>query len=97
MPMTPDWQKPIGALLDYFHMDDVAPIGYSLGGCLAMRIEFSDVARISRYGPNGDCRRQPVPARWAHDRHRRQQRGWQDDADQVVVPVVRADVRNDQD
>jgi pimeloyl-ACP methyl ester carboxylesterase len=37
MPMTPDWHKPVSALLDFFDLDDVTLIGCSLGGCLAVR------------------------------------------------------------
>jgi alpha-beta hydrolase superfamily lysophospholipase len=37
LPMTPEWEKPVKAVLDYFQLDDVTLIGYSLGGCLAIR------------------------------------------------------------
>jgi pimeloyl-ACP methyl ester carboxylesterase len=37
MPMTPDWHKPVKAILDFFELDDVTLIGGSLGGCLAIR------------------------------------------------------------
>jgi alpha-beta hydrolase superfamily lysophospholipase len=37
LPMTPDWDKPVRAVLDYFQLEDVTLIGYSLGGCLAIR------------------------------------------------------------
>jgi pimeloyl-ACP methyl ester carboxylesterase len=37
MSMTPDWHKPVTALLDFFDLDDVTLIGCSLGGCLAIR------------------------------------------------------------
>ena len=30
-------EKPVKAVLDYFHMDDVTLMGYSMGGCLAIR------------------------------------------------------------
>jgi pimeloyl-ACP methyl ester carboxylesterase len=35
--MTAEWHKPVGAVLDYFEVDQVALIGLSLGGCLVMR------------------------------------------------------------
>ena len=35
--LTRDWHKPVGAVLDYFKLDDVTLIGLSLGGCLALR------------------------------------------------------------
>jgi pimeloyl-ACP methyl ester carboxylesterase len=37
LPMTPEWEKPVGAVLDYFQLKDVTLLGYSLGGCLAIR------------------------------------------------------------
>jgi len=37
LPMTPEWHKPVGAVLDYFEVRRAALIGGSLGGCLAMR------------------------------------------------------------
>jgi alpha-beta hydrolase superfamily lysophospholipase len=37
MPMTPDWEKPVGAVLDHLALSDVTLIGISLGGCLALR------------------------------------------------------------
>ncbi|MGO1261445.1 MAG: alpha/beta fold hydrolase [Bifidobacterium mongoliense] len=36
-PMTPEWEKPTGAVLDYFGLNDVTVVGCSLGGCLALR------------------------------------------------------------
>jgi pimeloyl-ACP methyl ester carboxylesterase len=35
--LTHEWHKPTGAVLDYFKLDNVALIGISLGGCLALR------------------------------------------------------------
>ena len=37
MPMTPEWEKPVGAVLDHLGLSDVTLIGISLGGCLALR------------------------------------------------------------
>lgn len=37
LPMTPDWHKPVSAVLDYFGLDRVALAGLSLGGCLVLR------------------------------------------------------------
>jgi pimeloyl-ACP methyl ester carboxylesterase len=37
MPMTHEWEKPVGAVLDHFGLTDVTLIGISLGGCLALR------------------------------------------------------------
>lgn len=35
--MTPEWEKPVRAVLDYFHLEDVTLLGMSLGGYLATR------------------------------------------------------------
>ena len=37
LTFTPEWEKPVRAILDYFHFDDVTLIGLSLGGYLAPR------------------------------------------------------------
>ena len=37
MKFEPKWEKPVSALLDYFHLDDVTIMGASLGGVLAPR------------------------------------------------------------
>ncbi len=37
IPFTPDWHKPVGAVLDYFKLDDVALVGISLGALLCKR------------------------------------------------------------
>ena len=37
VPMTAEWHKPVGAVLDYFEIEQAALIGLSLGGCLAVR------------------------------------------------------------
>ncbi len=36
-PMTPDWHKPVKAVLDYFNLAEVTLLGISMGGCLVMR------------------------------------------------------------
>ena len=38
MPLEADWHKPMGALLDWFDLDDVTVIGMSLGSLLAIRV-----------------------------------------------------------
>jgi pimeloyl-ACP methyl ester carboxylesterase len=47
LPMTHEWHKPCKAVLDYFKLDDVTLLGYSLGGCLAIRAAAFE-PRISR-------------------------------------------------
>lgn len=37
MKMTPDWHKPVGAVLDHFKLEECSLLGISLGGCLATR------------------------------------------------------------
>jgi pimeloyl-ACP methyl ester carboxylesterase len=37
LKMTPEWEKPVKAVLDYFHLEDVILLGVSLGGYLATR------------------------------------------------------------
>ncbi len=35
--LTHEWHKPLGAILDYFKLDDVTLLGISMGGCFALR------------------------------------------------------------
>jgi pimeloyl-ACP methyl ester carboxylesterase len=37
LPMTPEWEKPVKIVLDYFHLDEITLMGISLGGCLVIR------------------------------------------------------------
>lgn len=37
LPMTSEWEKPVGAVLDYFGLDRVTLLGLSLGGYFALR------------------------------------------------------------
>ena len=37
LPMTAEWHKPVGAVLDYFGVERVVLVGLSLGGCLVLR------------------------------------------------------------
>lgn len=51
LPMTPDWHKPVKAVLDYFHLDRVTLVGLSLGGCLVLRTAAFEprVVRVIAY------------------------------------------------
>ena len=37
LALTPEWDRPVRTVLDHFQLDDVTLVGYSLGGCLALR------------------------------------------------------------
>jgi len=37
LPMTPEWEKPVAAVLDHFGLDNVSLMGISLGGYLVIR------------------------------------------------------------
>jgi pimeloyl-ACP methyl ester carboxylesterase len=54
IPMTHEWEKPVGAVLDYFGLDDVTLIGVSLGGCLVMRAAAFD-KRVKRVVADDVC------------------------------------------
>jgi pimeloyl-ACP methyl ester carboxylesterase len=47
LTMTPEWEKPVGAILDHYHLSNVTLLGISLGGYLAPRAGAFD-KRISR-------------------------------------------------
>jgi len=47
LPMTAEWHKPVAAVLDYFGLEDVTLMRFSLGGCLVMRAASSE-PRVSR-------------------------------------------------
>lgn len=52
MPFTPDWHKPVAAVLDHFNLDDVTLMGYSLGSLLAKRAAAGE-HRIKRLAAIG--------------------------------------------
>jgi pimeloyl-ACP methyl ester carboxylesterase len=37
LAVTPEWERPVRTVLDHFQLADVTLVGYSLGGCLALR------------------------------------------------------------
>jgi pimeloyl-ACP methyl ester carboxylesterase len=47
LAMTPDWQLPVGAIIDRLSLSGVTLIGISLGGCLAIRAAAHE-SRVSR-------------------------------------------------
>jgi pimeloyl-ACP methyl ester carboxylesterase len=47
LPMHPDWDRPVTAVLDHFNLDDVTLLGISLGGCLTMRAAAKE-PRVTR-------------------------------------------------
>jgi pimeloyl-ACP methyl ester carboxylesterase len=54
IPMTHEWEKPVGAVLDFFKLEDVTLIGVSLGGYLVMRAAAYD-KRIKRVVADDIC------------------------------------------
>ena len=46
-PMTHEWAPVVSAVLDHYHLDGVTLMGYSLGGCLAVRAAVGE-PRIRR-------------------------------------------------
>ncbi len=70
LPMTAEWHKPVGAVLDYFAVERVTLIGLSLGGCLVLRAAAAEprVARVVAYDVftnflDGILRQTPLPVR----------------------------------
>ena len=37
LTFSPEWEKPVKAVLDFFHLDAVTLMGFSFGGCLGIR------------------------------------------------------------
>jgi pimeloyl-ACP methyl ester carboxylesterase len=67
LTMSPEWQKPVKAVLDYFHLDAVTLMGFSLGGGLVIRAAAFEprVRRVIAYDimSNGlECFLRPLPA-----------------------------------
>jgi pimeloyl-ACP methyl ester carboxylesterase len=54
IPMTYEWEKPVGAVLDYFSLTNVTLIGVSLGGYLALRAAAHD-KRVERVVADDIC------------------------------------------
>src|SRR5579859_7692105 len=51
LAMTSEWHKPVKAILDYYHLDEVTLVGLSIGGGLVMRAAAFEprVARVIAY------------------------------------------------
>jgi pimeloyl-ACP methyl ester carboxylesterase len=49
---TPEWDKPVGAVLDYYGLDDVTLMGFSMGGGLVLRAAAQEkrARRVICYG-----------------------------------------------
>jgi pimeloyl-ACP methyl ester carboxylesterase len=54
IPMTHEWEKPVGTVLDYFGLTDVTLIGVSLGGYLVHRAAAFD-KRVKRIVADDIC------------------------------------------
>lgn len=67
LPMELAWERPVGAVLDAFGLDDVTLVGVSLGGCLVLRAAAAE-PRVRRaiafdvLADFGACFRAQVPA-----------------------------------
>jgi pimeloyl-ACP methyl ester carboxylesterase len=66
LTMSPEWQKPVKAVLDYFRLDAVTLMGFSLGGGLVIRAAAFEprVRRVIAYDimTNGlECFLRPMP------------------------------------
>jgi pimeloyl-ACP methyl ester carboxylesterase len=66
LTMSPEWQKPVKAVLDFFHLDAVTLMGFSLGGGLVIRAAAFEprVRRVIAYDimTNGlECFFRPMP------------------------------------
>src|ERR1700689_3227239 len=69
LTMSPEWEKPVKAVLDFFRLDAVTLMGFSLGGELVIRAAAFD-PRVRRVipsdimttGPEGVLRPLPPPA-----------------------------------
>jgi len=66
LTMSPEWQKPVKAMLDFFHLDAVTLMGFSLGGGLVIRAAAFEprVRRVIAYDimTNGlECFLRPLP------------------------------------
>jgi pimeloyl-ACP methyl ester carboxylesterase len=47
LPMTPDWEQPLSAIIDRLSLSNAILVGLSLGGCLAIRAASRE-PRVSR-------------------------------------------------
>jgi len=66
LTMTPEWEKPVKAVLDFFRLDAVTLMGFSLGGGLAIRAAAFEprVHRVISYDICTDgleCAVRPLP------------------------------------
>jgi pimeloyl-ACP methyl ester carboxylesterase len=66
LTMSPEWQKPVKAVLDFFRLDAVTLMGFSLGGGLVIRAAAFEprVRRVIAYDicTNGlECALRPLP------------------------------------
>ncbi|MFJ4657724.1 alpha/beta hydrolase [Nocardia sp. NPDC088792] len=52
IPFRADWDRPVAAVLDFYHLDDVTLMGFSMGGGLVLRAAAHEprVGRVISYG-----------------------------------------------
>src|SRR5580704_3698241 len=85
LTMSPEWQKPVKAVLDFFRLDAVTLMGFSLGGGLVIRAAAFEprVCRVIAYDimTNGlECVLRPLPPQ-----AQKEVFGWIDTGNEVAV------------
>ena len=91
LTMSPEWQKPVKAVLDFFHLDAVTLMGFSLGGGLVIRAAAFEprVRRVIAYDIMTDgleCFMRPMPPS-----AQKELRGWIDTGNESAVDKFFAD------
>jgi pimeloyl-ACP methyl ester carboxylesterase len=91
LTMSPEWQKPVKAVLDFFHLDAVTLMGFSLGGGLVIRAAAFEprVRRVIAYDimTNGlECVLRPLPPQ-----AQKELLGWIDTGNEGAVDKFFAD------
>lgn len=68
LAFEPEWEKPVGAVMDYFKLGDIGVIGISWGGYLALRAAAFDkrITKVAAYDvlyDGFDCMTNPIGKR----------------------------------
>jgi pimeloyl-ACP methyl ester carboxylesterase len=91
LTMSPEWEKPVKAVLDFFGLDAVTLMGFSLGGGLVIRAAAFEprVRRVIAYDICTDgleCALRPLPPP-----EQKELLGWIDSGDEGAVDKLFAD------